>query len=1217
MSETEQASAAEQEAGGDSGAALDRIRAWYEAYSRGHGVSPVEDISQLDARLDLTHAHPSGIAQLFASGHVQLSSLFRDSGILKSSQHKLGRVLEDQIAVESASGYAQLSLAVGIARWKDASMPLLLYPVQVTRDEDTDSLAHAQLRFVSNASINPAFIAAMRDHGVVLDEEALLDSSQYADNSPETSALFSRITGIVDGAVESFTIEREIILGCFMRSSTLFLDEGERLIHRMERGLTGNDLLDALAGDDKTAKFLQDYPVTAYTPYDMDPHDELEVGDVDNVARYAAQVVSSGASVFVDMPNARASASVSASVVSRAIMNGKTVLYVPCVPNQKRRFIREIKRNEMAGMLLDVADTAFNGAIDHQLIAAVGYQPGNAAARFDQLSDELVGVRSRLTKYLGDLHGKNKEWGVSAYETIQSLARISALPTHPATHVRLKEATARELGGHMDEWSRKLVRAGELGEFVIGPDDTAWYRASIYSEQEAVDAYQRVVRMLETLLPSVREHIRSVVETCGFPVPNTVQEWGRQVMVLKNLRRVLDVFQPTVFERDIPAMIEASKSKAQRKAEGTTLGFWERRRLVKEAKGLLRVGAQVEDLHEAMIVVSKQAEQWRAFVPHGGWPVLPPKLDDIIETYEAICADLTALDIVLASTPGGADLESVPFVDLEKRLQSLFSDHRALDTLPERSTLERDFDKHGLTELVDDLRNRHIDNDAAPGELQLAWWTTIFELIVHSSPVIANQDGSVLSSASDRFSQVDAEHVRSIGAMVNQEMTKRLSELLFSRSHEANQLHTLLAGPAPVSLNRLRRDYPNILAATKPIIVAAPATLVANTSLERLADIAVIDSAAHVNPLELMSVLVRVDQVVILAHRETISSPAVQALLPFLKQVRLGERPVHRDPRLAVFLQENGYGQVTIPLSPQYHPDVHYHYVDSTGMPAHAAGIVESNKGEIDAVVELVKQRAAELVAVPPTYMLTIVTMAPLHRQRIGVELRASCSKDPGLRRFLRHVRIINLDEVCGIDSTDTIITFGFAPTTHGRFMQQFGRLERSGAGMMLLDALALPHDRLDVFSAFHSDDLVDERLRQPGPKLMKRLIRWCERMGEVPMPEPKALSVKASTLLSDLADRIRARGMNVRLNYGFDDGLCIPMVVGLPDKPYALAIVTDDARFMSVASTRQRHRFSREDLESLGWSVMDIWSVAAFVNPDKEVDRVVERMSRLSESVR
>lgn len=40
--------------------ALDRIRGWREEYRLGLAPSPLEDVTQLSAQLDLTHAHPSG-----------------------------------------------------------------------------------------------------------------------------------------------------------------------------------------------------------------------------------------------------------------------------------------------------------------------------------------------------------------------------------------------------------------------------------------------------------------------------------------------------------------------------------------------------------------------------------------------------------------------------------------------------------------------------------------------------------------------------------------------------------------------------------------------------------------------------------------------------------------------------------------------------------------------------------------------------------------------------------------------------------------------------------------------------------------------------------------------------------------------------------------------------------------------------------------------------
>ena len=78
--------------------ALDRIRGWREKYRLGLSPSPLEDVTQLSAQLDMTHAHPSGIAQLFASGHVQLDSLFRDNGMLRAAGRRVERVLDDREA---------------------------------------------------------------------------------------------------------------------------------------------------------------------------------------------------------------------------------------------------------------------------------------------------------------------------------------------------------------------------------------------------------------------------------------------------------------------------------------------------------------------------------------------------------------------------------------------------------------------------------------------------------------------------------------------------------------------------------------------------------------------------------------------------------------------------------------------------------------------------------------------------------------------------------------------------------------------------------------------------------------------------------------------------------------------------------------------------------------------------------------------------------------
>lgn len=1221
---------------------LRRINSWREQYKSQLAPSPLEDITKLSAQLELTHAHPSGIAQLFASGKVTLQALFRDSGMLRAAGRRLDRVFEDRDNKAHENGVSELSLVVGVASWSGNHVPVLTYPVRVIRDSGKDE-TYATIYFSGNVRLNHALVLRLQERGVNLSEDALFDGANYESGTPETSAVFDAICASARSVFPDFDIERDIVLGCFTDSGSRFLAESAQILQALKVGNVGNTMIDAVAGDERALKELAANDRQEYSPLDVDPHGEYEVGDVDNVVRYASGLAANGVSLALDVDAGSDSASIAAAISSRCVLAGKSILYVPNVMEQQRRFRHALSANEISSLALDVSDSHLAKHVDSQLIAAVGARQSVASSRFEQVCDELVGVKTRLNRYLGDLHGVDERWGVSAYQTMQNLAAIAMLPTHPCTHVRLDVAAARSLSGHLDEWAQKLHQADELGEFTIKPEDTPWFGASLFNENEAVAVYQRVVDVLLKLLPAAREHVKSTVQNCGFPVPATAREWGRQVTVLKNLRRVLDVFQADIFERDLSAMIEASKPKAVRKREGTVMGFWERRRHIKEARSLLRVGAKVDDLHEALKIVAQQAAQWRTFVPHGGWPVLPPKLDEIVSTQELLDRNLVALDAVLSTTRLGADLENVEFTKLDERLQALHDDRASLDTLPGRCVIERDLRGVGLEDLVCDLRRRNVTGSALDGELHLAWWTTVFEDIVNSSAIISNQDGSAMQDASDRFVQVDTEHVRSVGPMVQQETLKRLCELLFSRSQEANQLHTTLASNSSgVTFTKLMNSHADLLLAAKPIMVAMPSTLTMMTEFKPIVDIVILDSVEHLSNIELLSILARARQVVVIAHKNTVSSQSVNDLISVLPSVHVKSRATRRSLRLANFLENHGYGSLRhdVPVD-KMQGKVKLHQVEASGVPVMSTGLIESSQREIDEVVSLIKQRATTFTVVPSSYVLAVVTLTSVFRNRLGAELKALAIKDENMNRFLRHVRLVDASESVGAAATDVILSLCYAKTSHGRLLQQFGVLEEEGGKGILLDSLALARRNLDIVCAFKSSDMEDERLHQDGPKLLKELLIWAEQLDDSPVnptdfdeakpeynqdkAENKAEAAGAraeafdssidsfnNVLFTDLADRIRARGLCVAVNYGFDKEHSIPLVVGLPDKPFALAVLTDDMRFMNIESTRERHRMFAQDLEYLGWSVMNVWSVGAFVNPEKEVERVVSRIGEL-----
>ena len=219
---------------------LNRIRRWRDQYRSMQPPSPLEDVNQLAAKLEMTHAHPSGIAQLFASGHVRLDSLFRDTGVLKAAERHIGRVLDDQAAKRRISGVAELSLVVGVATWKGNALPVLLYPVSVTIEDDGLSTT---IRFTGRVTLNAAFVNALREQGVFLDEDSLFDGASYDSGTPETSAMFARISSEASERISDFAIERQIVLGCFMDPSSQMISESRQFIDQLENGPTGNVLL--------------------------------------------------------------------------------------------------------------------------------------------------------------------------------------------------------------------------------------------------------------------------------------------------------------------------------------------------------------------------------------------------------------------------------------------------------------------------------------------------------------------------------------------------------------------------------------------------------------------------------------------------------------------------------------------------------------------------------------------------------------------------------------------------------------------------------------------------------------------------------------------------------------------------------------------------------------------------------------------------------------
>jgi hypothetical protein len=183
---------------------------------------------------------------------------------------------------------------------------------------------------------------------------------------------------------------------------------------------------------------------------------------------------------------------------------------------------------------------------------------------------------------------------------------------------------------------------------------------------------------------------------------------------------------------------------------------------------------------------------------------------------------------------------------------------------------------------------------------------------------------------------------------------------------------------------------------------------------------------------------------------------------------------------------------------------------------------------------------------------------------------------------------VTDLTNVAGLRRDALVLSLGLGKTPHGRVLHKFGPVSDPGGAALLLAALGVTRHRLDVVSSIGADEIDPARLRGPGPRLLADLLRFADRRAqgqteraiEPVVPEDEAATTEAPAegadvaaavpdrLVVDLAERLWRHGLVVELDHGLPRGLHQPM-------------------------------------ERLGWTVLRVWSAAAFLDPEAEVDRI------------
>ncbi len=343
---------------------------------------------------------------------------------------------------------------------------------------------------------------------------------------------------------------------------------------------------------------------------------------------------------------------------------------------------------------------------------------------------------------------------------------------------------------------------------------------------------------------------------------------------------------------------------------------------------------------------------------------------------------------------------------------------------------------------------------------------------------------------------------------------------------------------------------------------------------------------------QIVPALARASQVVVLADEHSATGTAVSQLRQNLPVVRIRARPRPLDARVTAVLADHGYGRELEMLpAPSHGGTLRLVEVDARGSGASAA----TTRAEVAAVVE-------EAASVAEGSSIAVVCGGTEHADAVA----AAVGADPRVRH--RGVRAVALGDAAGLEADVVILSLGFAPGPDGTPPADLGILSSArGAGAARQAIVAALRDVVLV-SALNLGDLAGAAAGAQDGHGLDLLADLLAVAGAPPL-EPTEQGA-SDYLLADIAERLRATGVDVAVRFGVG-GDVVPLVFGEGEE-YSVAVVTDDALPAHGMSLRDQVRWQRARLESLGWEVVPLWTIDAFIDPAAATEDILRVTGRL-----
>lgn len=1272
-SEFSESAVSQNQSVGELDAAKTDIRAGLERWSHQMdlytGPDALLDFNQIDyVHIDLTSSNPSGLAQLMMGRKTRLSTILRDKTKLEYGM-QAARALRTKIyELEAHHGLDAGYLVAGTASWlsrdtyeddgniseKRFIAPVLLVPISITPHPTSDDF---ELRISGTAKLNPAMVRQLKkEFGVDLskvDVVSLANSMSKLDPEPVIDRLRA-----VSGKIPGMMVESKYLISTFadLKVSTVELPDSAYtpLIQDVA----------SLAFLGPNEKLIQPQITSSAVPVDeKDPADELLVLDADEAVSDIIDLAREGHSLVVTAAPGTSPLHSAVNVAANLIHQGKFVLVVGEKRSSLTEFNSLVNSIGMSELVFDVLQDAEPEELRESMVRAIVRNEQAAAPVLKDLHRELRETRAKLANHTASLKYTESRWGCSVYDSLQTLAALTEQQPTPATKVRFSRTTMDELV-ERQQVAEDLKRLAELSAFKPSTLYSPWRQAKLVSSTECEDALT-LVRSLYRSAVSLQQQMRQLGRETGMREGTTIAEWDAQLNLLERLRETLTKFRAEVYDRPVTDLIAATAHGSWRREHGVEMSSIQRSRLRKAAKEYILPNVNLTDLHENLLIVQQEREEWISWAADPQEPSIPENLNQLRVSLTNLQNEISGLQIVLAESPEGNEFVNVPVDDVTRRLQALMDDERLLRSYPERMSLASKMKSLGLEEFMDDMLERQIEAENISAELELAWWQSALELMLASSE-IEILDGDSLRQLESSFRAADTAHVAAGASRVVSSVSDLWKRRIAEDEHEAAYLKSQLRGHE-FKFNELLENAPSMVSALYPLWVSSPFALTRKLPASTRFD-AVILLDSESTPLAAnLSAITRANQVIAfgdphsgfpapfmvcaVAHGAPLKTDSTivstfDALSQILPQRTLSVVEHAVDASSFEYINKNFYNDalVAYPWGEEYTHDTDsltIEYLETKGKVSDNASM-ESLSVEVQRVAERVFEHAYK----NPGQSLAVVTASVRHAQRVAEAVHHMMSLYPQLNSFFapgaEPFRVVDLSRAAGLERDVIIFSLGVGKSHRGVASHSFGQLSGEHGQHYFVLGMTRARHLTKIISCVTPHDLDPDRLEYGAKDMYEVMQKYAadkeleeQRRKVQPITDkiPSNEFLKNSDieaidmgdwLLNDLVRRLSETGVQLQEPHHVGMSLIAQyngesLMAGSTLSPRArkagfgqteeglrlpLAAWSDGADDYAALSVRERTRLIPERLARTGWNIMTLWTIEVFSNPQSVVDR-------------